>query len=44
MSALIADLTDLSLIETGAITLNLEEIDAADVRELREIAGTARGY
>jgi two-component system phosphate regulon sensor histidine kinase PhoR len=31
MGALIEDLTDLSLIETGAIALELREVDAADV-------------
>ena len=31
MGALIEDLTDLSLIETGAISLQLSEVDAADV-------------
>ena len=37
MGALIDDLTDLSLIETGAVTLDLQHVDAAQVA--REVAG-----
>ncbi|HEX4826575.1 MAG TPA: ATP-binding protein [Candidatus Polarisedimenticolaceae bacterium] len=37
MGALIDDLTDLSLIETGAVTLDLQPVDVAQV--VREVAG-----
>lgn len=40
MGELIADLTDLSLIETGAVSLELREVDAAEVA--REVAERIR--
>jgi two-component system phosphate regulon sensor histidine kinase PhoR len=40
MSALIDDLTDLSLIETGAVTLKLRRLDAAEI--VREVADQLR--